>query len=162
MSFFIHFFLMLTETTTTTTLESLSNELFLDLFEYFNVINLLPSFADLNTRFDSLLFDHCRTFRLDPRSVSEEDFDDFHEMYFPLVTAQIFYFRLSDDDKTPYQCAQFWCSNARLGVLTNLRFLTFHKLRSQPFINQHFFVELHQLRHLTRLKFVDCSFLELT
>ena len=65
-------------------LESLPDELFINLFEHFNVVHLLRSFARLNRRFDSLLFDYYRTYRLDLRSILNEDFDDIGENLFPI------------------------------------------------------------------------------
>ena len=139
-------------------LESLSNELFIDLFEYFNAVDLLRAFGELNRRFNSLLFDYCRTYRADFRSISNEDFDDFFRRHFPLIKSRIVYLRLSDDDDTPYQCSRFLSADVRLAQFENLRSLTFNHLGFDPKINQEFFVDLHRLRHLTHLKFVECSF----
>jgi hypothetical protein len=143
------------------TLESLCNELFIDLFEYFNVVDLLPSFADLNDRFNSLLFDYCRTFRADFRSILRKDFDPFNEKYFRSIKSQIFYLRLSNAPKTPDQCTRLWCDYFTIGQFENLRSLTLHKLGSELLLTSDFFVDFHCLRRLTHLKFVDCSFYDL-
>ena len=141
------------------TLESLCNELLIDLFEYFNVVDLLPSFADLNHRFNSLLFGYCRTFRADFRSILKKDFDQFDEKYFRSIKSQIFYLRVSNAPKTPDQCARLWCDYFTLGQFKNLRSLTLYKLDSQLLLqNPDFFVDLNYLRHLTHLKFVNCFF----
>ena len=143
------------------TLESLCNELLIDLFEYFNVVDLLPSFARLNRRFDSLLFGYCRTFRADSRSILKKDFDQFDEKDFRSLKSQIFYLRLSNAAETPDQCARLWCDYFTLGQFENLRSLTLYKLGSQLLLTSDFFVDLHRLRRLTHLKFVDCSFYDL-
>jgi hypothetical protein len=48
-----------------THLESLGNELLLDLFEFFDTIQLFRAFHGLNSRFDNLLFNHFQAYRLD-------------------------------------------------------------------------------------------------
>ncbi|CAM4830929.1 unnamed protein product [Rotaria magnacalcarata] len=85
-----------------TTLESLSNELLLDLFELFDVVNLLRAFSGLNTRFNSLLYTDVRSYRVDLRSISKEDFNILYPAYLPLISNRIIYLRLSDDEDTPY------------------------------------------------------------
>ena len=49
---------MVNENETRMTLEFLSNESSIDLFEHFNVVDLLRSFTNLNRRLNSLLFDN--------------------------------------------------------------------------------------------------------
>ena len=141
--------------------ESLPNELFINLLEYFNVVHLLRSFACLNRRFDSLLFDYYRTYRLDFRSILDEDFDNFGKTYFPLVKSQIVYLRLSDDDETPFQSARLRSDYGTFGKFDNLRSLSLHKLGSDQTITQDFFIDFHCLSHLAHLKLVDCSFFHL-
>ena len=142
-------------------LESLCNELFIDLFEYFNVVYLLPLFAGLNCCFDSLLFEFCRTLRLDFRSILQKDFDDFCGSYLSLIKTRTIYLRLSDEEETPSQCSRLLSIGVKLDQFTNLRSLTLHKLDSDTKITQDFFLNFHRLRHLTRLKFHDCSFFHL-
>ncbi len=137
-------------------LESLSNELFIDLFELLNAVDLLRAFHGLNTRFDYLLFKHFRTYRVDFRSISKEDFNIVYRAYLPLIINRIIYLRLSDDEDTPYQCAHFLYTGFTLDRFENLRSLTFNCVSSDPNINQFFFSNLHRLHHLTHLKFVDC------
>jgi hypothetical protein len=138
------------------TLESLSNELFTDLFELFNAVELFRCFHGLNIRFNSLLFIHFRTYRVDFRSIFKEDFNVFYRTYLPSIINRIIYLRLSDDDDTPYQCTHLLSAGFSLGRFDNLRSLTFSNVSSDPKINQFFFSDLYQLRHLTHLKFIDC------
>ncbi|CAF1037572.1 unnamed protein product [Rotaria sordida] len=139
-----------------TTLESLSNELFIDLFELFNAVDLLRAFHGLNTRFNSLLLTYFRNYRVDFRSIFKDDFNIFCQTYLPSIIDRIIYLRLSDDEDTPYQCTHFLSAGFTLGQLNNLRSLTFNCVSSDPKINQYFFSDLYCLHHLTHLKFVDC------
>jgi hypothetical protein len=119
-------------TETRTTLESFSNELLIDLFEYFNAVDLLPAFVLLNRRFHSLMFHFCRTFRLDFRSIVEKDFDNFYNPYLLLIKNRTIYLRLSDDEETPCQCSRLLSINVTLDQFTNLRsfFFVFFWLQS--------------------------------
>ncbi|CAF5224108.1 unnamed protein product, partial [Rotaria magnacalcarata] len=82
-------------------LESLSNEVLLDLFELLDGVNLLRDFSGLNTRFNSLLYTDVRSHRVDLRSISKEDFNILYPAYLPLISNRIIYLRLSDDEDTP-------------------------------------------------------------
>ncbi|CAF1262675.1 unnamed protein product [Rotaria magnacalcarata] len=118
-----------------TTLESLSNELLLDLFELFDVVNLLRAFSGLNTRFNSLLYTDVRSYRVDLRSISKEDFNILYPAYLPLISNRIIYLRLSDDEDTPCHIEQ-------------------RQFRFEP--QSIYFSDLHELHNLTNLKFVHC------
>lgn len=58
-----------------TTLENLSNELMLDIFEYFDFTAVLCSFSNLNERFEQLLLRKTRRCSLDLRKISKKHFD---------------------------------------------------------------------------------------
>ncbi len=89
-------------------LESLANELLLDLFEFLNDAHLLRAFHNLNLRFNNLLFDYFRTSgRLDFRSITKHDFNIVFEQYVPLIVDRITALRLSNDDETPQQIDHF-------------------------------------------------------
>jgi len=132
-----------------TKLESLSNELF-------NAVDLLRIFHDLNTRFDSLLFIYFRSYRIDFRSIYNEDFKIFCRTYLSSITNRTIYLRLSDDEDTPYQCSHLLSIGFTLAQFENLRSLTFNCVSSDRKINEIFFSHLHCLHHLKYLKFVDC------
>ncbi|CAF4175045.1 unnamed protein product [Rotaria sp. Silwood2] len=139
-----------------TTFESLSNELFLDLFELFNAIDIFRALHDLNTRFNSLLFIYFRNNRIDLRSILKKDFDIFCQTYLPFILNHTIYLRISDDEDTPFQCTHFLSAGFTLGQFNNLRSLTFYCVSSDPKMNQSFFSDLYRLDQLTNLKFVDC------
>ena len=103
-----------------TTLELFSNELFLDVFEYFNDVDLLRAFTDLNTCLNCLLFDSSRTLRVDLCSISR---DDFYGRDLPAIQARLISFRMSDDDERPYQCVCFLSDGVTLGQFDHLRSL---------------------------------------
>ncbi|CAF2838026.1 unnamed protein product [Rotaria sp. Silwood2] len=109
-----------------TTLESLSDELFLDLFELFNAIDLFRALHDLNTRFNSLLFIYFRNYHVDLRSILKKDFDIFCQTYLSSILNRTIYLRISDDEDTPYQCTHFLSAGFTLGQFYNLRSLTFY------------------------------------
>ncbi|CAF5155701.1 unnamed protein product, partial [Rotaria magnacalcarata] len=119
-----------------TTLESLSNELLLDLFELFDVVNLLRAFSGLNTRFNSLLYTDVRSYRVDLRSISKEDFTILYPAYLPLISNRIIYLRLSDDEDTPCQCVYFQSTGFTLSRFDNLRSLTLSSVSSDLNLNQ--------------------------
>ncbi|CAF4645466.1 unnamed protein product [Rotaria sp. Silwood1] len=139
-----------------TTLESLSNEVFLNLFELFNAIDLFRTFHSLNTRFNTLLFVYFRNYRVDFRSILKEDYNIFCPTYFSSIVNRTIYLRLSDDEDTPYQCTHFLSAGLTLDRFDNLRSLTFYCVSSDQKINQSLFFNLYRLHHLTHLKFVDC------
>ncbi|CAF4093759.1 unnamed protein product [Rotaria sp. Silwood1] len=139
-----------------TTFESLSNELFLDLFELFNGIDLFRAFDNLNIRFNSLLFIYFRNNRIDLRSILKKDFDIFCQKYLRLILNHTIYLRISDDEDTPFQYTNFLSAGFTLGQFNNLRSLTFNCVSSDRKMNQSFFSDLYRLNEIKNLKFVDC------
>ncbi|CAF1089102.1 unnamed protein product [Rotaria sordida] len=90
-------------------LESLPNELLLDLFKYFSTVQLLRSFNDLNSRFNNLLFHDFRDCHLDFRSISRDDFKILCQQYLPVIIDQVSSLRLAnDDDDSPQQIDLFF------------------------------------------------------
>ncbi|CAF2973343.1 unnamed protein product [Rotaria socialis] len=137
-------------------LESLSNDLLLDLFELLDVVNLLRAFSGLNARFNSLLYD-VRSYRVDLRSISKEDFNIFCSTYLHLISNRTIYVRLSDDEDTPFQCSQLQSVDLGFQLFENLRSLTFNSVSSDHSIDKHFFIKCCKSNHLTHLKFVGCK-----
>jgi hypothetical protein len=105
-------------------LESLANELLLDLFEFLSAVHLLRAFHGLNSRFDTLLLAHFGTYHLDFRSISKTDFDIVCEQHLPLIADRIVSLCLSDDYDTPQQIDLFLSHLFTLRQLTNLRSLS--------------------------------------
>ncbi|CAF1563534.1 unnamed protein product, partial [Adineta ricciae] len=89
-------------------LESLANELLLDIFECINAIDLFRAFYGLNTRFNELLLVHARIYHVDFQSASQHDFNHFCRAYLPLISRQVATLHLSnDDDETPHLLDDF-------------------------------------------------------
>jgi len=90
-----------------TNLESLVDELLLDLFKVFDTIHIFRAFCGLNSRFNSLLFKLFQAYRLNFRSATKHDFDILCDEYLPQIGDQTIALRLSDDDDTPQQIELF-------------------------------------------------------
>ena len=117
-------------------LECLANELLLDLFEYFDVINLFRAFTRLNHRFHHLLFIHLQRYYLDFRSISKFDFHLFTEQYLPLINDRVRSFRLSDDTETPHLPQMFLSSGYSINQFIHLKSLVIDHARSFDLLNQ--------------------------
>ncbi|CAF1194459.1 unnamed protein product [Rotaria sordida] len=138
-------------------LESLANELILELFEFFNAIQLLRAFHGLNSRFDTLLDVHFRAYSLDFRSVSKHDFDIFCQQQLPSLIDRVASICLSDDDETPNLPDHFLSYNLTINIFTNLRSLALYGLHSTITV-QKFILDCRKLPCLTHLKVTDCRF----
>jgi hypothetical protein len=108
-------------------MESLANELLLDIFEYFNSIELIHLFHQLNNRFNQLLYQHFRKCPLDFRSIYKQDFDSICQVHLPLLTNQIISIHLSNEDETPNQLNFFLSYNF---YFDNLQFLSLYHIHS--------------------------------
>jgi len=117
-------------------LELLANELILDIFDYFNGIQLLCTFHGLNTRINELLNLHFQTYPIDFRSVSKQDFDHVCQKILPLLTHQITSLHLSNDDDTPDQPNLFFSHGFHFQQFTNLQSLSLYYIRSTDLINK--------------------------
>jgi hypothetical protein len=100
--------------------EALSNELILDLFVYFDGIELFRAFENLNTRFNLLLYKQYRFYCFKFQSVSKRHFDVICERYFPLITDKVIALHLSNSDDTPKQINLFFSSLSLFNQLTQL------------------------------------------
>ena len=80
---------------------------YLDIFEYFNGIDLLRTFYGLNLRFNYILharFPDC-SFKFN--SVSKHDFDRICQRYLPTMAHYINILNLFDTEETPTQIKLF-------------------------------------------------------
>ncbi|CAF4040840.1 unnamed protein product, partial [Rotaria magnacalcarata] len=85
------------------------------------------------TRFNSLLYTDVRSYRVDLRSISKEDFNLLYPAYLPLISNRIIYLRLSDDEDTPCQCVYFQSTGFTLSRFDNLRSLTLSSISCNLF-----------------------------
>ncbi|CAF3657219.1 unnamed protein product [Rotaria sp. Silwood1] len=102
-------------------LESFSNELLLDLFEYFSAVDLLRTFYNLNFRFNNLIMIHFQHFDLNFRSVSQYDFNLICCQYLPIIVNDINSLSLSNDDDTPQQIDLFLEHGLIISQFINLK-----------------------------------------
>ncbi|CAF3969829.1 unnamed protein product [Adineta steineri] len=84
--------------------ESLANELLLEIFEYFDVFDLLRAFDGLNSRFNTLLYEHFRAYYLDLRRISSQDFNTLFRNRRVSIVDRIVSLRLGDRSETPEIC----------------------------------------------------------
>jgi hypothetical protein len=132
-------------------LESLANELLLDLFEYLSGVDLLRTFYDLNTRFNDLIYLHFQTNMLNFQSISKCDFDFVCQKYLSSITNQIRSLRLSDDDDTPQQIDLFFSYHFSLQQFSYLQSLSIYRIYSFHSLER-ILDELPSLVHLRHLK----------
>ncbi len=142
-------------------LESFSNEILLDLFEYLTITQLLRVFYGLNCRFNNLLFKHLQTHDLDFRSVSKDDFDTICRQFLSSNVDKIFSLSLSDDNDTPEQTACFLAHGFNLLQFTHLRSLALYDITSVKTIKGLMFTWPH-LPNLTTLRIKQSSCLDET
>ena len=135
-------------------LESLANELLLDIFEYLPTVQLLRSFHRLNTRLNDLIFTHFRTHCLDLRTSSKHDFDTVCQVNLPVLTSCIGSLGLSDDDDNPHQIDVFHSHQWRLHRFEHLHSLSLDHVRSGERISD----MLNECPQLTRLRVTACYF----
>ncbi|CAF3986983.1 unnamed protein product [Rotaria sordida] len=137
-------------------LESLANELLIDLFEFLSSVHLLNAFHDLNSRIDSLLLIHFRTHGLDFRSILKHDFLIICR-HLSIVANQIHSLYLSEKDDTPGQIYQFYSYDFTLHHFTSLQSLLIYHLHSDDKMNK-ILLDLSHLSNITHLTFDECYF----
>ncbi len=138
-------------------LESLANELLVDLFEYLNGIHLFRAFHGLNSRFNNLLLTYFRFYAFDFRSVSKTDFDIICQEHLAPLADRIMSLCLSDDDETPQQLNCFLSHKFILRQFTQLKSLTLNYIRLKEMMDK-MMHEVHYLSHLTHMNIIDCYF----
>jgi hypothetical protein len=138
-------------------LESLPNELLLDLFAFFNGVDLLRTFYRLNTRFDQIVLTHIRISSLDFHSVSKTDFDIICQQHLPSIVDRITSLCLSDDDETPEQTYYFLYYKLTLCQFTHLQSLSLSDIKSTTMMNR-MMDDLCHLLQLQHLRISKCVF----
>ncbi|CAF1032880.1 unnamed protein product [Adineta steineri] len=136
-------------------LESLANELLLDLFEFLSTVHVFHAFFGLNTRFDTLLLNRFSAYRLDFRSISKTDFDAICRNHLPSIIDRVISLRLSDNNYTPHQTNLFFTHGFLLRQFSSLRSISLCHLRSEKILNS-IVVELCHLPYLIHLNFNAC------
>ncbi|CAF3162832.1 unnamed protein product [Rotaria sp. Silwood2] len=138
-------------------LERLPNEVFHDLFEFFDPMELLHAFEGLNTRFNRLLFIYFRWYRLDFRSLSKLNFKLMCKQYLPLIIDHVSSICPSNDEETSQSYKHLIPYGLTIDEFTNLRSLLLQKINSSDTI-LNITSDCFYLPYLTHLKIVECTF----
>ncbi|CAF2627339.1 unnamed protein product [Rotaria sp. Silwood2] len=136
-------------------LELLPNEILLDIFNYFNGVELLRTFYGLNFRLNFLLHDRFLNCSFKFNSVSKRDFDTICQQYLPTMAAYMITLDLTDDEETPTQIKLFLSYSPSFEQFTQLRSLSLFNLRSYSILMK-IVEECHHLCNLTHLGLFNC------
>ena len=131
--------------------ESLADDVMLELFTYFNIVHLLRVFAGVNSRFNSLLLEHFRSYHLDLRRIPKPDFDDLCRRYLPSILDRIASCQMSHQDETPGLVSLFLSRGFNLHQFTRLKSLTLRNIQSADILRS-----IGQLRDLVHLDMTGC------
>ena len=131
-----------------TTLESLANELLLDIFDYLDVVPLFQAFQGLNSRLNTLIFDRVPAYHLDDQFTSKCDFDIIFQEYLSSIVDRVVSLRLSNADQQIVE-------DFPLRQFVGLKSLSSCRIRSVETVNEILAVLPH-LPNLTQLKLIDC------
>jgi hypothetical protein len=139
-------------------LESLTNEVILDLFDHLSIGQMIRSFRALNSRFNQLTFIYPQTTRrLDLRFMSLSDSNIFFQSELSRIVNQINSITVSNDDETPLQIEFFRSDNFRFRQFINLQSLSLYHIHSQK-VMMEIALEWDYLPHLTEINLTDCCF----
>ena len=133
-------------------LESLANEIFLDIFEYLDTIRLFRAFDGLNRRFNALIRTDCRECCLDFRRISKNDFHFFCKEYLPSLVDRVVTWHISDGDETPKLIQSFLSYPYSSHHFVHLQSLSLYDIGSIDIVIQ-LIKQYHRLRHLHLTKF---------
>jgi hypothetical protein len=134
-------------------LESLLNELLLDLFKLLNTVSLIRAFFGVNSRFNQLIYVHLQVSQLNFQSISKNDFDVICQEYLRLFTDKIILLRLSNEE-TPNLSEFLLSQNFTLDQFIHLKSLTLHYIKSLSTLLKITF-QCQNLLHLTHLEIIN-------
>ncbi|CAF4880908.1 unnamed protein product [Rotaria sp. Silwood1] len=137
--------------------ELLPNEILLDLFDYFNGVDLLRGFYGLNTRFNFLLYNQFRNYRFKFDFVSKHNFDMICQQHLPFITNRVIAVSLTDDDNTPEQINLFLSYIKSFNEFIQLRSLSLYYIRSYETLMK-ILDQCYHLCYHTHLNISDCYF----
>ncbi|CAF1466624.1 unnamed protein product [Adineta steineri] len=89
-------------------IESLANEILLDVFDYFDGIDLFHTFYGLNTRFNFLI---CKQYLLHWFTfcgIKKSQFDELCQQHIPRLTNRVYGLSFTEYDRTPGQIDLFF------------------------------------------------------
>jgi len=136
--------------------ELLPNEILLDLFDYFDGVDLLHIFYGLNYHFNSLLYKQYHSYRFKFNSISKHNFDIICSQHLPFIADRIISLSLSDDENTPGQINLLRSYIPSFTQFIRLRSLSIFHLHSYHTLMK-IVDECHYLIHLNYLNFYSYS-----
>ncbi|CAF3794822.1 unnamed protein product [Rotaria sordida] len=137
-------------------LELLLNEILLDLFDYFDGIDLLHAFYDLNLRFNFLLYNESRMYRFTFCSMLKRDFHMICQQHLLVITDRVIRLSLSEHEGTPKQINLFDSYLLSFSKFIQLRSFSINDARSYKILVK-ITDECHHLCNLVHLNFYNCS-----
>ncbi|CAF0803015.1 unnamed protein product [Adineta steineri] len=132
-------------------IESFPNEIFLELFDYINGIDLFRAFYGLNSRFNNLLYKQFRTYHFQFASISKFYFDLICQQHIPFIADKIVGICLSESYNTPEQINLFLSYIPSWNQFTCLRTLSLSNIPSLETLLKLLDI-CHQLCNLTHLR----------
>ncbi|CAF0850161.1 unnamed protein product [Adineta steineri] len=137
-------------------LESLPNELLLELFGYIDGVNLICGFYYLNSRFNNLLLLYHKNIHFDFRNISKPLFNIICQQCLSTFIDQITSIKLSDDLNTRNISNHFISYGFHLNQFKHLKFLSLYSINSIDKLISPTSQALH-LPNLTHLNLIKCS-----
>jgi len=132
--------------------EFLPNEILLDLFDYFNGVDLLRAFYGLNSRFKFLLYKQFRFYCFNFSSITKRNFDMICQQHLPFISNQVYALSLSDAANTSERINLFFSYILSFNQFTQLRSLSISFIYSYQTLLK-IINECQHLCNLTHLKF---------
>ena len=137
-------------------LELLPDEIFLDIFEYLDGIDIFIALYGLNSRFNYLLYKQYRTFHFRFIDVSKRTFDWICQQHLPTITDRVIALRLRNSVETPEQINRFYSYIPSLDRFIHLRSFSIFGRHSFELLLR-VIKECQQLHELTHLNLSYCS-----
>ncbi|CAF1051607.1 unnamed protein product [Adineta steineri] len=137
--------------------ELLPNEIFLDLFDYFNGMDLLHTFYNLNFRFNFLLYKQFRKYKFDFNCISKRNFDLICQHHLSFIADRIITLCLCNSEDTPEQINVFLSYIPSFKQFIGLRALSIGYIHSYEILLK-ILDECHYLCNLTSLQLYYWTF----
>ena len=134
-------------------IESLANEILIEVFEYLDTHHLIRAFRQLNIRFHCLLQFYFRSHRLNFESLSKDEYDFISQHLLRFVIDQIPSLSLANDE-TPGLPEYFLSQSFTLDRFIHLQFLSLSNISSLPTLNQIIY-QCQSLQFLTHLHILN-------
>ena len=138
-------------------LESLPNEILLDLFDYLNDIDLLRIFYGLNSRFNLLLYKQYPFYSFHFGFIAKRVVDNICQQHLPFIVDRVISLRLSNAIETPEMINLLLSYIPSFKRFTHLQSLTISYLYSYQTLMK-ILDECQHLNNLIRLDLSFCSF----